>query len=87
VRCYYSFSAPQGNSAGGGTGTGCNGTYRSDLGSYSITWTQPDGATMVCNASDPDLSANCPAGTPCIYRNPNLTVLGETDGSVVGTCQ
>ena len=87
VRCLFAYSSPQGGSSGGGVGAGCNGQYRSDLGDYSVTWTQSDGGTVVCNASDPNAAANCPAGTPCIYTSAALAAQGVPNGSVMGTCQ
>jgi hypothetical protein len=75
VRCAYFFGSA-------GVVGGCNG--QSPIGNdYSITWTAPDGATMVCNALDWDVPADCPPGTPCTFTDPTLL----PDSSILGTCQ
>lgn len=75
VRCAYFYGSA-------GEVAGCNGKYPIGV-DYSITWMEPDGATMVCNAWDWNVPANCPRGTPCIYRNPMLL----PDSSILGACQ
>jgi hypothetical protein len=87
VRCVFAFADPQGGSGGGGSAPGCNGTYRSDLGAYSVMWTQPDGGTVVCDSSNQDALANCAAGTPCVYTAPMLALEGLPGGAAMGTCR
>ena len=86
VTCVFTFADPQGGSGGGGSAPGCNGTYRGDLGDYSVTWTQPDGGTVVCDSSNQNALANCAAGTPCVYTAPMLALEDIPGGAAMGTC-